>query len=159
MAELTVRPMTAAEFGAFRSRLIREYAADHVQAGNWSEDEAQERAASQTDGLLPEREHTPGTLLLMAEAAGGEPVGHVWIGLTNTSAAGAAWIYDIEILAEHRGQGYGRALLAAAERETLRHGGSALGLNVFGPNAVARRLYESAGYEITTVQMRKDLKD
>jgi GNAT superfamily N-acetyltransferase len=159
MAELHVRPMTADEFDVFRTRLVRDYAADHVRAGNWPEDEAQERAASQTDSLLPEREQTPGTLLLVAETADGAPVGHVWVGLNQTPAAGGAWIYDIEVLAGHRGQGYGRALLAAAEQETVRHGVHAMGLNVFGPNAVARGLYESAGYEITTLQMRKELTD
>ena len=157
MTELRVRPMTADEFDGFRSRLIREYAADHVQAGNWSADEAQERAASETDGLLPEREQSPGVLLLVAETADGEPVGHVWVGLNRAAGGGGAWIYDIEVIAEHRGQGYGRELLAAAERETASRGVHAIGLNVFGPNAVARGLYESAGYEITTVQMRKAL--
>ena len=33
----------------------------------------------------------------------------------------------------------------------------AIGLNVFGPNTVARNLYESAGYEVATLQMHKQL--
>lgn len=31
------------------------------------------------------------------------------------------------------------------------------GLNVFGTNTVARRLYESSGYQITSMNMRKEL--
>jgi hypothetical protein len=33
----------------------------------------------------------------------------------------------------------------------------AIGLNVFGPNTVARTLYESAGYQVASLQMHKAL--
>jgi ribosomal protein S18 acetylase RimI-like enzyme len=154
---LSVRPMTVEEFGLFRAALISDYAADHVRAGNWAADQSQELAAGQIDGLLPEGPETPGMLVLTALSAAGDAVGHLWVGLERAEAGGGAWIFDIEVAAEQRGQGYGRALLAAAERETARHGGQALGLNVFGDNTVARSLYESSGYEIKTLQMRKEL--
>jgi GNAT superfamily N-acetyltransferase len=158
MDDLRVRPMTQDEFDAFRSRLIRSYAADHVRAGNWSPDDAEARAAQQTDELLPAGLQTEGTLLLVAETADAEPIGHVWVTLDRQPGSGSgAWIYDIEVLEEHRGKGYGRALLQAAERETARHGVTAIGLNVFAANPVARHLYESAGYEPTSLQMRKGL--
>jgi ribosomal protein S18 acetylase RimI-like enzyme len=159
VSDLRVRPMTAAEFGEFRSRLIRDYAADHVQAGNWPAAGAEDRAAAEIDGLLPEGVRTPGTSLLIAQAADGGTVGHVWVALRGPGPSGDAWIYDIEIVPEQRGRGYGRALLAAAEQVAARHGARFLALNVFGPNAVARGLYESAGYKITTLQMRKELPD
>ena len=43
MEDLVVRPMTRDEFEVIFSRLVREYAADHVRAGNWTEDEAETR--------------------------------------------------------------------------------------------------------------------
>ena len=157
MGDLRVRPMTSSEFGPFRDRLVREYAADHVRAGNWTPEEAEALAAEQTDALVPLGIETPGQLLLVAESEDGEAIGHVWIGLERRPGVPEAWIYSIEIAAEHRGRGYGRALLAVAESETARRGAKALGLNVFGPNRVARKLYESAGYEVATLQMRKEL--
>ena len=156
MNNLVVRPMTSAEFESFRDRLVREYAAEHVRAGNWRREEAEARAAEQTDELLPKGAETPGVLLLMAETAAGEQVGHVWIGLERRQGPGA-WIYSIEIAPGQRGKGYGRALLELAEQETARHGVDAIGLNVFGPNTVARNLYESAGYETVSLQMHKQL--
>jgi ribosomal protein S18 acetylase RimI-like enzyme len=84
-------------------------------------------------------------------------VGVVWIALEREGKE-EAWIYDIEIVPEHRGRGHGRALLAAAEREVVKHGGRSIGLNVFGRNTAARGLYASAGYEITSLQMRKGLE-
>ena len=69
MGDLRVRPMTPSEFGPFRDRLVREYAADHVRAGNWNEQEAEALAAKQTDALVPQGVDTPGQLLLVAETA------------------------------------------------------------------------------------------
>ena len=152
---LQLRSMTVAEFETYRARLVPEYAADHVRAGDWTVDEAEALAAREIDDLLPAGPDSPGMLLLVASRPGGEPVGVVWVALDRRP--GEAWIYDIEVNAEHRGKGYGRALLEAAEREAARQGSRAIGLNVFGPNTVARRLYESSGYQITAMNMRKDL--
>jgi ribosomal protein S18 acetylase RimI-like enzyme len=151
--------MTADEFREFRSALVISYAASHVEAGDWSAAEAQQRAADDMDALLPQGAGTPGHLVLTALAPGGQPAGHLWIKLNQTPHNGGAWLYDIVVAPQYRGQGYGRALLAAAERETARHGGRSLGLNVFGANAVARHLYESAGYLTTALQMRKALSE
>lgn len=150
--------MTAAEFKIYRARLIPAYAADNVQAGDWDPDQAETLAARETDNLLPEGPQTAGMLLLAAENENGEQVGQVWIAL-NRSGHGDAWIYDIEISPEHRGQGYGRALLQAAEEQARQHGASTVGLNVFGANTVARNLYESSGYQVTSLAMRKLLRE
>ena len=157
MDNLVVRPMTPGEFEVLRSRLVGEYAAEHVRAGNWTEDEAEARAAEQTDELLPRGVDTPGMLLLMAETADGKQIGHVWVGLERRPGFPGAWIYSIEIAPDQRGKGYGRALLLAAEQETALRGVKAIGLNVFGPNTVARTLYESAGYQVASLQMHKEL--
>jgi ribosomal protein S18 acetylase RimI-like enzyme len=67
------------------------------------------------------------------------------------------WIYDIVVDPEFRGTGLGRPTLRAAEDYVVAHGGTRIGLNVFGPNAVARHLYDAVGYEVMSVQMMKDL--
>ncbi len=158
MEKLIMRPMSSTEFDAFREREIRGYANEQVSAGNWTQDEAESRSAEQTDSLLPLGIETPGTLLLIAETPEGVQIGHVWVALQRPPGSGSrAWIYDIEIEPEHRGKGFGRALLVAAEEETARHGISKIGLNVFGSNTTARSLYESAGYQVASTQMYKEL--
>lgn len=156
MTDLRLRPLTAAEFDAWRARIVPAYAAEKVAAGDWTAEEAEGLAAGQTDSLLPAGIHTPGMLLLAADTLDGEQVGAVWVAL-DRARPGAAWIYYIEVRPEQRGKGYGRALLRAAEQYSARYGATEIGLNVFGPNAVARSLYESSGYEITAVNMRKRL--
>jgi ribosomal protein S18 acetylase RimI-like enzyme len=53
---------------------------------------------------------------------------------------------------EHRRRGIGRALLDAAAEEARARGARRLTLRVLGPNAGARRLYESAGFVVEGVQ-------
>jgi ribosomal protein S18 acetylase RimI-like enzyme len=80
----------------------------------------------------------------------------VWVALHRPDTSGA-WVYDIFFEPQHRGKGVGRALLTAAEHDVLQRGVDSIGLTVFGGNHIARRLYESAGYETATTQMRKTL--
>jgi ribosomal protein S18 acetylase RimI-like enzyme len=153
---LRLRPMTAAEFGVWRARTIPEYAAAHMRAGVWRAGEARSRAAKLIDNLLPAGTETPGALLLSAGTSDGCSVGMVWLVL-DRPRPGAVWIHNIEVFPDYRGKGYGRELLKAAEQHSLEHGAKEIGLNVFGGNTVARSLYESSGYEISSLQMRKRL--
>ena len=151
--------MTEDEFAAYRPRLAREYAEEHVQAGSWTPEEAPARSEAELDELLPAGLAQPDTLLLTATDEDGVAIGLTWIALVHPrGVADAAWIFDIEVFVEHRGRGLGRALLTAAEEAVARHGRTRLGLNVFGSNEVARRLYESAGYVVTTQQLQKQLR-
>lgn len=153
---MTLRPMTQREYETFVDRLAASYAADHVVAGSWTAAEAPGRAAAELKTLLPDGLGTSGHLLRTAESPDGAPVGLVWVGPRHNGRAGA-WIYDIEVAAAHRGRGYGAAVLAAAEDEVRAAGVPTLGLNVFAPNAPARRMYERAGYQVTSQQLRKAL--
>lgn len=158
MDELTLRPMADTEYDAFYSKLITEYAAVNIEAGNWTDENALELSRNAAQQLLPEGRETPRVLLLCGENSDGEYVGYIWVGLERSGGASpCAWIYDIEVHESQRGKGYGRALLKAAEEVTIKNGVNKIGLNVFGPNQVARNLYESAGYEITQIQMSKQL--
>jgi ribosomal protein S18 acetylase RimI-like enzyme len=156
MSDVRLRPMTDAEFAAFRAEAIREYAAEHVRAGDWRAEEAEALSAEQTDRLLPAGARTDGMLIVVAETEPGDAVGTAWVAL-DQDGAGGAWIYSIEVAREARGRGLGRALLTALEREVGARGGTSMGLNVFGSNSTARALYESSGYEVTSLHMRKSL--
>jgi ribosomal protein S18 acetylase RimI-like enzyme len=157
MDRLTLIPMSADEVDVLLARTAREFAAEQVAAGNWTEGSADELGLAETARLLPQGAQTPG-MSISAAFDGDVRVGYVWLNLEpRISTTGEAWIYDIEVVPELRGRGYGRLLLAAAEDEARRAGATYLGLNVFGANRVARSLYEASGYEVKTVQMRKAL--
>ena len=157
MTSLTLSPMTTHEVEELIARTAREFAAEQVAAGNWPEESAAELGRAETARILPRGGDTPGMSILNA-FDGNVRVGYVWLNLEpRISSTGEAWIYDIEVSADLRGRGYGRLLLEAAEDEARRAGATYLGLNVFGANTVARSLYETSGYEVKTMQMRKAL--
>lgn len=84
---LRLRPMTDAEFALFRTRAVRDYAADKVKAGEWPPERSEGLAEAQTDQLLPEGTRTPGMLLLMAETEQDGPVGYAWLALAGPEVA------------------------------------------------------------------------
>jgi ribosomal protein S18 acetylase RimI-like enzyme len=157
MTPLRLAPMAPDDLDALLARIVSEYALEQVSAGNWPEDSADELGRAEIARLLPQGGDTPGMAILSA-FDGELRVGHVWLQLEpRIAATGEAWIYDIAVAEDLRGRGYGRRLLTAAEAEARRAGATYLALNVFGDNAVARSLYESSGYAIKTMQMRRAL--
>ena len=75
-----------------------------------------------------------------------------------THASGvSAWVYDISVDADRRGQGLGRELIDALHAAARDLGATSMALNVFGHNTTAIRLYETSGYAVTAQQMRREL--
>ncbi len=144
---LTLETKSADERRAYLESTMAEYRQELLDSG-LSPDEADEniaRNSSQFDDQF--------FLNVLRE---GEKVGTLWLGLRN-GVGPDWWIFDIVIDDAHRGTGLGRPTLRAAEEFVAAHGGTRLGLNVFGPNKVARHLYDTAGYVVSTQQMYKDL--
>lgn len=155
MATVELRAMTPAEYEAFMARAIGEYAEDKARAGDFDPETAYEESRAECDRLLPDGLDTAGHLLLTA-VDGGTAVGLLWLALPGVQRR-SAWVFDIRVDEEHRGRGYGRAIMLAGERVLVERGVGELGLNVFGDNTVARHLYESLGFRVTAQQMAKPL--
>jgi len=154
---VTLRQPRDDEYDGWLAAEIAGYADEMVESGALGREAAEKRSLRDTAQLLPRGRATPGHLIFRIDAAG-QPVGWLWLAMRDPrSEEGVGYIYDIEIDRESRGNGYGRAAMELAEAEARRNGLHALGLNVFGHNAVARALYSSLGYHEITVQMRKAL--
>lgn len=153
-----MRQMTVSEYDEWQHDLATDYAEEQVTAGNWPSEGAYERAREGNAALLPQGAATDGMLTLIG-MVDDEPIGRLWIGLTHPRGVpDCAFLYDIEVSAEHRGRGLGRALLAAGEVAARDRGAHALELNVFGANPTANDLYRTSGYQVVTQHMRKDLR-
>lgn len=140
---LTSRPMTEAEYISWRAELVRGYAADMANSGTLPDAQAASQAAAQTDQLLPDGLRTANQSILCL-CATGEVVATNW--LCHHRGPGISWVNGVEVTAEHRGKGYGRAAMTIGEEAALDAGDTHLALNVFGHNEVAIRLYDSMGY-------------
>ncbi|WP_241987065.1 GNAT family N-acetyltransferase [Cryobacterium sp. Sr3] len=107
---------------------------------------------------FPEGTQSPGNEVFHVMNEVGAAVGYLWIGQDVTTDPGAWWVWDVFINADQRGQGHGRTTMLLGEEYARSHGAHSLGLSVFGFNTGARGLYDSLGYETTSVKMLKKLE-
>jgi ribosomal protein S18 acetylase RimI-like enzyme len=147
--------MDAGRVEAFLAHSRAAYVADLIAVGI-PVAVAEETAGRQQDEAFPHGRPAPGHLLFEAVVDGARG-GYVWIGPQPSAAEGYWWVWDVEVDAALRGRGVGRAVMTLAEAEVRARDGRELGLNVFGDNVVARRLYESLGYVEASIRMRKPL--
>jgi ribosomal protein S18 acetylase RimI-like enzyme len=152
----TLVPMSADEFTAWQEASIRSFAQDLAQSTGRPLGAALQQAGQQFAELLPDGLDTERVHLLRVVDETEGVVGTLWTG-PQPGRAGAAHVYDIEIKPEYRGRGFGRAAMLAAEVVALVDGATVLGLNVFGFNETALRLYKSLGYSVVATQMSNTL--
>jgi ribosomal protein S18 acetylase RimI-like enzyme len=148
--------MTEAEYDAWYEREIEGYAQDIARASGRPIEAARERARHQHAEFLPDGLATPGTWIMTVRTDDDEVVGTIWLG-PHPHRGDAAFVYDIEIDESRRGEGLGRAAMLAAEALVRDAGLNEIGLNVFGFNEPAQRLYSSLGYRVVSTQMSKRL--
>ncbi len=157
MPPLTLlRAMTEEEYAAWLATCVRAYADELAQVDGLSPEQSARRARAQIAELLPAGRDSPRTWLLRILDDSGSPVGVLWIG-PHPHRVDAAWVYDVLVDPDERGRGFGRRALLAAEDLVREAGISALGLNVFGHNPGASRLYAGLGYAVVSQQMHKVL--
>ena len=152
----TLIPMTQPEYEAFVERVIPEYAADNVRAGYWSESEALEKSREATEKLLPNGLQTENHYLYTLYD-GSDAVGMIWIRADLESPIKNGFIFELYVDEKFRGKGYGKQAMLLIEEKARELGLKSLGLHVFAVNTVARKLYESVGYEVSSLNMTKKL--
>ncbi|MER5745541.1 GNAT family N-acetyltransferase [Streptomyces sp. NPDC002225] len=153
---LAARPMTPAEFEAWRAVAVDAYAQSWIDRGVPA-DQAMKKSLADHARNLPDGLDTEGAHLHVL-VDGSTVVGHVWVTLLGNDDGGVdGFVYDVEVEEEHRGRGHGRALMLQAERIALAGGARGIALHVFAANTPALRLYESLGYRTTQYNLVKEL--
>lgn len=158
MTGLSLRAMTAEEMADYRTQLETGYIRQQVDLGGYSEADAAERARTSLAELWPDGGPAEGHHLMVGEVDG-TAVGRLWLAQEAKPPAvpGQAWIFDIEVDEAARGRGHGRGLMQAALDMARELGCTSLGLNVFGGNDVAIKLYQSLGFRTRAMQMSRTL--
>jgi ribosomal protein S18 acetylase RimI-like enzyme len=156
-AELTMRPMTRAEWDEWVPRQMAGYAEHIIASGQMSEADAWAKAKADTARGFQAGYATPGQLVFRL-MAGDEAAGWLWLAVPGPDPDRLmGWVYNIEVDPAFRGRGFGRAAMLLAEGEARSRGMTSLGLNVHGQNTAARSLYDGLGYGVTALQMKKPL--
>ncbi len=154
---VTLEPLGAEAFEAWRRTTILGYARDNVRIGAWPADGSEARASVDLARILPAGRATPGHDFRSIVNEDRLVVGVLWFAPNEAPHRRAIFIWDLFISAGFRGRGYGRAALAALELIARALGYDEIELHVFGDNEVARNLYRSAGFVETNVSMVKRL--
>ena len=146
------------DFHAWLIEAIPSFALNNVEDGRWTLAESIEKSREAQDALLPQGLHTPGQFFVHLHDAGSdERVGMLWWTEADKHGKSDAYVYNITLAEAARRRGYARAALLELERVARAHGRQGLSLHVFGHNHGARRLYESLGFEPTSLTLRKAL--
>lgn len=154
---VTLQPMTEAEFQSFIEQLIVGYAQDHVTDGQWTEEEALEKAREETHELLPDGVATPNHYLFTIVNEAQQKVGVLWFAMRESQGKSAAFVYDVQIDEAFRRRGYASQTFREMENRVRALGWSRISLHVFGNNHAAIEMYKKLGYEATNVLMAKTL--
>jgi ribosomal protein S18 acetylase RimI-like enzyme len=156
--ELTLRPVTQAEYDQWLPWQEAGYAQHIIDSGSLPPEAAREKARRDTQRTFSAGLGTPGQLVFRLLAGDDAiPVGWLWLAVPGPDEPTMAWVYSIEVDEAQRGHGYGRQAMQLAEQEARAHGMTSIGLNVHGGNTVAISLYDSLGYTVMAQQMKKPL--
>ena len=146
---VVLKQMSKDRFDSWREKLWITYHQELIDAG-YTEEAASQNVAdtiaeSMPDGVLAANNFVFD--LIHEDLA---------VGVTWLVKDGSNWmIYDIEVDESQRGKGLGRLAMKAIEQHVRNNSGESISLSVFGFNTVARKLYESEGYETVRVSMKK----
>ena len=155
---ISLVPMTEDDYQVFLVAAIHGYALDNIESGRWTSDEAMERSTTETTGYLPQGLQTTDNYLYNINRIDNDlTVGYLWVATEEKHGHQSIFVYDIEIQANFRRQGYAAAAFIELETVTARMGIDRIGLHVFGHNEAAQALYRKLGYEVTGVNMQKKL--
>jgi ribosomal protein S18 acetylase RimI-like enzyme len=158
--DIRLRPLAAAEFPQFRELLRAEYVRSLIEDAGLSREAAEAKAAGDHEALFaggrPQSQHR---IHVLEDQASGDRVGHLfWSPRRPTgSPAERAYLYELFIDEEFRGQGLGTRALELLESEARAEGLPGIDLNVWGGNEHARALYRKAGFREHAVFMSKEL--
>lgn len=153
MVKLDIK--TPDELAQWLPEMWEHYVSERIKAGE-DPQTAREGSEAQQQQLFPDGHPADGQFVMNVRVDE-DVVGTLWMGQPFSGAGDSWFVFDVEIAKEHRGRGYGRAAMEAAEEWTRERGGTRVALNVFGPNLTARSLYDSLGYEVLATAMFKDL--
>lgn len=150
-------PMRSERFAQFAAEANEAYAHDNVLAGRWAPEDARANAEAEFRHLLPDGIDTPDHFFYEVTDSSSNRVGFVWFAVMGSGASRAGYLFNIQIHADQRRKGHGRAALLALESMAADMRLPSIRLNVFGHNPGAQALYRSLGYVLASSSMRKVL--
>lgn len=153
-----LRSMTNLEFDNFKMQSQNTYAAYLAKVEGISVEETRKWASDQFNKLVPDGLQSVRQFFYQVfEKGTNQPVGYVWLGLQERFGRQIMSINDITIWTSYRGKGFGKILMSLIEQESKKREATRIRLHVFNQNEVAKGLYLSMGFEMTSIDMKKEI--
>ena len=156
---IVLSPMPEEQFAAYLESSVIAYAEDNVESGRWPREGALERSRADFRHSLPQGLATPDHHVCeILDEATSRAVGVLWFAVVEKQGIRSAFVYDVMIHPAHRRKGYAKAAFGELEAMVRTMGLTTIGLHVFAHNSGAQALYKSLGYNVTGMNMKKDLR-
>lgn len=149
--------MTESEFKAYADFTIRSFASESPRFRSVPIDQAFSAVSEEFHSkIVPNGVQTPGHFLwqIIVDQV---HVGHLHLGEPVRPVAKELFAWDFLIYEPYRRKGYARLAMIEAGKMLRNLGYVRVGLNVFGDNQAAIKLYESMGFHVSQVQMVREL--
>ncbi|AQU79276.1 MULTISPECIES: GNAT family N-acetyltransferase [Planococcus] len=151
-----LQQMTEEEFDRYLAYFIPDYAKDLSENYMIPLEKAMEESKDLMEQLLPNKQGTEGQLVYtIYSTEEDKTIGVIWY--TIQSESNKAYIYHILIHEEFRKKGFATLVLKELEENMKSAGITSMGLNVFGRNPNAYKLYKKLGYQTQSTAMGKKI--
>jgi len=149
-----LQKMNDEEFDHYLEFLIPDYAKDVSENFLIPLEKAMEESENLMKDLFPNKQDSEGQLVYTIYSIEEDKnIGVIWYNIQSENKK--AFIYHILINEEFRKIGYATSVLQELEEDMKSLGITSMGLNVFGTNPNARKLYEKLGYQTASTAMGK----
>lgn len=155
MKKVELRELVENQIPPYFEELWDKYRSELIEAG-FSAEYAEENVEQSKKSFTPGGKLAAGHYIFYIYS-GNFLIGQLWLASIERDGKFEWSIYDIETYEDYRRQGYGRAIMLAAEDFVRAAHGDSISLSVFGNNIAARNLYESMDYQTIRVGMKKKL--
>ena len=152
--------MDKEQYEDFMAFTLVSYVKEKIKAGTWMPEHAEKRALEDMSKILPEGYLTKNAYFYrIIDRALPTPavIGFIWFNIHRRNNVNELFLYDITILDDYQGQGYGTKTMLLLEEEAKKQEAQRIGLHVFGHNERALHLYQKMGYDSKSVTMYKEM--
>jgi ribosomal protein S18 acetylase RimI-like enzyme len=150
--------MNKEDFDEYLMNAIIEYAKEKVKAGTWAEEESIKLSEEAFGKIISNGLETENIYFYTVIDPDTEiKVGYLWFKVFQQLTFREAFLFDIIIYDKYQGKGYGKATMIAFEEIAKELKLDKLSLHVFGHNHRAYELYKKLGFEVTDLNMSKQI--
>ena len=157
---IALRKMNEDQYRGFIDYFISDYAIEIMQNYNKNKENALRIAMHEISIDLPEGIHTKSNVLLCIdreEKDSSELIGYLWY--KENIGESSIFIYDFYIQPEYRNKGYGKRSMIMLEDNLKNSQIKQIKLRVAYSNEKALALYKELGFNITGINMAKNIID